>query len=67
MKYCHVDYYKENGIKILHRDLKPGNIFLTKDGSVVLGDFGLSKSLEGTNVCALSSVGTPLYMAPEVL
>lgn len=40
---------------------------MTKDGSVVLGDFGLSKSLEGTNVCAVSSVGTPLYMAPEVL
>ncbi|MDO4548980.1 MAG: serine/threonine-protein kinase, partial [Clostridia bacterium] len=52
--------------KILHRDIKPDNIFRSSDGNYKLGDFGVSRTLEGTRN-NLSIKGTPLYMAPEVL
>ncbi len=53
--------------RIMHRDLKPANIFLTLDGTVKLGDFGLSRELSEHTFQAHSKVGTPLYMSPEVL
>eukprot|EP00928_Gymnodinium_smaydae_P028809 TRINITY_DN21873_c0_g1_i1.p1 TRINITY_DN21873_c0_g1~~TRINITY_DN21873_c0_g1_i1.p1 ORF type:complete len:954 (-),score=181.30 TRINITY_DN21873_c0_g1_i1:178-3039(-) len=53
--------------KILHRDLKPMNIFLTKRDEVKLGDFGVAKLLEGSAAGAQTQIGTPLYLAPEVL
>ena len=52
--------------KILHRDLKPQNIFLTAKNSVRLGDFGISKVLSNTLSVASTCVGTPLYLAPEL-
>eukprot|EP00930_Biecheleria_cincta_P059418 TRINITY_DN4515_c0_g2_i1.p1 TRINITY_DN4515_c0_g2~~TRINITY_DN4515_c0_g2_i1.p1 ORF type:complete len:980 (-),score=201.19 TRINITY_DN4515_c0_g2_i1:90-3029(-) len=53
--------------KVLHRDLKTSNIFLTEDGSSIkLGDFGISRVLEGTTEAAVTIVGTPYYMSPEV-
>ena len=50
--------------KILHRDLKSANIFLTKDYSLKIGDFGISKVLERSS--AITCIGTPLYLSPEV-
>lgn len=50
---------------IIHRDIKPGNIFVTDDGDFKLGDFGISRQLEGTGE-GLSIKGTYGYMAPEV-
>eukprot|EP00406_Dinophysis_acuminata_P005082 CAMPEP_0179237378 /NCGR_PEP_ID=MMETSP0797-20121207/14408_1 /TAXON_ID=47934 /ORGANISM="Dinophysis acuminata, Strain DAEP01" /LENGTH=526 /DNA_ID=CAMNT_0020944655 /DNA_START=136 /DNA_END=1718 /DNA_ORIENTATION=- len=53
--------------KVLHRDLKTSNIFLSKESySIKLGDFGISRVLEGTADAAVTMVGTPYYMSPEV-
>ncbi|CAE8613709.1 unnamed protein product [Polarella glacialis] len=55
--------------KVLHRDLKTSNIFLHEGpcGTVIkLGDFGISRVLEGTAEAAVTIVGTPYYMSPEV-
>lgn len=55
--------YKEN---ILHRDIKPSNILLHK-GVIKLADFGFCKRLHSPNELTLSMVGSPIYMAPEIL
>jgi NIMA (never in mitosis gene a)-related kinase len=52
--------------KILHRDLKTSNLFLTGEGSLMIGDFGISKVLESTQEFAKTSLGTPFYLSPEV-
>mmetsp|Transcript_50325 Transcript_50325/g.119644 ORF Transcript_50325/g.119644 Transcript_50325/m.119644 type:complete len:524 (-) Transcript_50325:214-1785(-) len=52
--------------RILHRDLKPMNIFLTKAGIIKLGDFGIAKVLSCTLACARTQIGTPYYLSPEV-
>lgn len=53
--------------KILHRDLKSQNIFLTANGMVKLGDFGIAKCLETTLQKAMTIVGTPYYLSPEIV
>jgi tetratricopeptide (TPR) repeat protein len=52
---------------ILHRDLKPGNILVTADGTPKVTDFGLARWLDGRDGLTFSAtpVGTPSYMAPE--
>lgn len=52
--------------KIIHRDIKCRNIFLSKNGIVKLGDFGISKILESEEVLARTMVGTPFYLSPEM-
>ena len=50
---------------IIHRDIKPDNIFYSADGAYKLGDFGISRVLEGADA-STRSIGTYEYMAPEV-
>ncbi|KAG8466216.1 hypothetical protein KFE25_001972 [Diacronema lutheri] len=53
--------------KVLHRDLKAANVFLTGSGVVKLGDFGVSRVLSATQELASTFVGTPYYLSPELL
>eukprot|EP00826_Nyctotherus_ovalis_P064629 TRINITY_DN9485_c0_g2_i4.p1 TRINITY_DN9485_c0_g2~~TRINITY_DN9485_c0_g2_i4.p1 ORF type:complete len:610 (+),score=143.00 TRINITY_DN9485_c0_g2_i4:73-1902(+) len=55
-----------HGKKILHRDIKTMNMFLTKDFHVKLGDLGVAKVLSQTSSFAHTIVGTPYYLSPEV-
>lgn len=50
---------------ILHRDIKPGNIFISDAGDYKLGDFGIARTIEKTT-SEMSRKGTYTYMAPEV-
>lgn len=52
---------------ILHRDIKPGNIFYSENAGYKLGDFGISRTMESIHEkMSMSGVGTVQYMAPEV-
>jgi len=53
--------------KILHRDLKAGNILLTSEGVAKLADFGVSAKLQFTLEKKDTVVGSPYWMAPEVI
>ncbi|MEK7866614.1 MAG: protein kinase [Planctomycetota bacterium] len=51
---------------VVHRDVKPSNLLVAKDGRIVLTDFGLARGEEGSQLTATGQViGTPMYMAPE--
>ena len=52
---------------VIHRDLKPDNIFVTRDGRVKILDFGLARSASDDSQLSHSGMllGTPSYMAPE--
>ena len=53
--------------KKIHRDIKAGNILLTKEGYAKLGDFGVSAQLMHSFSKKISKIGTPYWMSPEVI
>jgi polo-like kinase 1 len=59
-QYCH-------GKNVIHRDLKLGNLFLTEDMQLKVGDFGLAAQVFYSGERKKTVCGTPNYLAPEVL
>ncbi|KAM8990669.1 serine/threonine-protein kinase 10-like [Ara ararauna] len=56
-----------HGCSIIHRDIKAGNVLLTLDGDIKLADFGVSAKNSSSGQRRVSFVGTPYWMAPEVV
>ena len=61
MRYMHEE------LSMVHRDLKPANVMLNKHKEPVIGDFGLSKIMSRQQMRQSGTMGTPVYMAPELM
>lgn len=53
--------------RVIHRDLKLGNLFLSEKMEIKLGDFGLATKLDYDGEKKKTICGTPNYIAPEIL
>lgn len=60
-------FEKLNSMNIMHRDIKPSNILFDDKDTLKLADFGFCKKLRGRYEMTRSIVGSPIYMAPELL
>ena len=60
-----LEYAHQHGVA--HRDVKPENILLTRDGSTLVADFGIARALGGDDGLTQTglAIGTPAYMSPE--
>ncbi len=64
VKHIHDRYFFGYFRKIIHRDLKGQNIFMTQDNFVKIGDFGVATVLQKTIQKAKTVVGSPYYLSP---
>ena len=56
-----------HGLRVLHRDVKPHNVVIARNGYVALTDFGLAADLDGDAALIRGKTGTRGYWAPEVV
>ncbi|CAL1526964.1 unnamed protein product [Lymnaea stagnalis] len=56
-----------HSMKVIHRDLRPDNIFLDNDGNIKIGDLGTARQQETVALSGDAPAGTPCYMSPQII